>query len=295
MESIVSINGLISPLDEGVISADDRGFLFGDSIEETLVGFYNKPINVELHLKSLRQSAELVGIPIPWSNQQLSFELNSVAERVVGSKCCLRIIVSRGQSLNLWLDRQLKPNRIIYGFSNSILPPFLHSQGIKLALGLRHSINHGVNPRTCNYTQSLGRCFQGDQSGCVDTLWCNKSNEVNETTLGTIFFIGREGDFVEISSPSIYSGLTLAGSRKAAIRVLKNENILVHEVLICSTELARFDEAFLFTLDYRVVPITAIDFHQFHTTRERSIFSSVFKIFDHGLKSYLNAPDTWNK
>ena len=75
MKDLININGVITPLEDAKISATDRGFLFADNIFETLVAFDGKILNLKKHLERLRISAENMQIPIPWSDEELEFEL----------------------------------------------------------------------------------------------------------------------------------------------------------------------------------------------------------------------------
>src|SRR5690606_30973975 len=99
--ALISVNGEIQPAEKAKVSALDRGFLFGDNIFETLVGFHGRILDVSPHLARLRQSAEDLLIDIPWSDEALQFEMESLAAEVAEPKIFIRLVVTRGEGLGL--------------------------------------------------------------------------------------------------------------------------------------------------------------------------------------------------
>ena len=80
MNGIISINGEVQPTDKACISPLDRGLLFGDNIFEVFVSIQSKVLEIDEHLARLRRSAEMVDLEIPWSNRELSFEIEALVE-----------------------------------------------------------------------------------------------------------------------------------------------------------------------------------------------------------------------
>ena len=114
MLGIVEINGKLCKLEDANISVLDRGFLFGDSILEVLVGFSGVILNLDLHLKRLRYSAELLQIKLPWSNEQLQSRLLKLSKAHPFPKAYIRLVITSGSGLGLTTDIDLEPNIYIY-------------------------------------------------------------------------------------------------------------------------------------------------------------------------------------
>lgn len=86
----VFVNG--EPNDQ--ISAHDRGFLYGQSLFETLAVSNGQPHLVDLHLQRLAKGCAVLGIELP---SQLESEINAVCSSVKGvDKAVLRISLSMG-------------------------------------------------------------------------------------------------------------------------------------------------------------------------------------------------------
>ena len=132
MTDYVSINGVIEKLEDAKIPASDRGFLFADNVFETLVTFAGTILNLDKHLKRLRISAENMSIPIPWSDEQLAFELKSLAEQSNFRKGLLRLVVTRGEGFGLSFEKTITPNKYIYSLPAKADPEWVQAEGLKL-------------------------------------------------------------------------------------------------------------------------------------------------------------------
>ena len=71
MSGIIDINGKTTPLSHAVLPPLDRGFLYGESVFETLVAFSGKIIHAKEHINRLVYSARCLNIDIPWQKSEL--------------------------------------------------------------------------------------------------------------------------------------------------------------------------------------------------------------------------------
>src|SRR5947207_10937612 len=62
MNPLANLHGKIMPLDEVMISALDRGFLFGDAVYEVLRVYQGKPWLADEHFRRLERSLEAIRI-----------------------------------------------------------------------------------------------------------------------------------------------------------------------------------------------------------------------------------------
>lgn len=71
MSAWVWIGGSVVPAEAAVVSALDRGVLLGDGIFETCKVVDGVPFALTRHLERLRESAQRVGLHLPWSDDDL--------------------------------------------------------------------------------------------------------------------------------------------------------------------------------------------------------------------------------
>ena len=89
-------NGHLLPSDEVSIAANDRGFLYGDSLYETIRIHASHPFLWELHTKRLIAGAEVIGLKLPFSGEDLYGQTKKLIERNKETDCVVRLMVSRG-------------------------------------------------------------------------------------------------------------------------------------------------------------------------------------------------------
>ncbi|MFW7377885.1 MAG: aminotransferase class IV [Oligoflexus sp.] len=294
MEGIISVNGQISSPDEARVPALDRGFLFGDNVFEVFVGFGTKVLDLKEHLARLRQSASNHELPIPWTDDELAFEIHHLMSLCPTEKKFIRLVITRGCGLGLALPEDISPNRVIYCLPAKQEASWVYTDGLRLKRRAMGFTERGAQSKTGNYLRSITALKQATVEGYHDVIWTNSEGEFTEASTANIFFIGRTGDLVEIATPPPTSGLLLGITRSRIMQLLNQAHIPVTERIVSVDELARFDEAFLCSTVRGLVPIAAIDRHRLHTARKQSVFSHTLRLYMAWVESQIGYRVDWN-
>src|SRR5947207_14995248 len=93
---VVLLNGIPTPPDAAQISVYDRGFLYGDSVFETIRTYGGKPFALADHLARLARSAERVFIPMPVSLETFAAEVEQATLLAGNPESYIRVMVTRG-------------------------------------------------------------------------------------------------------------------------------------------------------------------------------------------------------
>src|SRR5439155_574017 len=93
----VNLNGKMVSKSEAKVSIFDHGFLYGDSIYETVRTYGGKTFLLDLHLARLQESAQGIYLELPISPEQFKLELNRTLEAAQYLESYIRIIVTRGE------------------------------------------------------------------------------------------------------------------------------------------------------------------------------------------------------
>jgi len=290
---IVSVNGQVSSLENACIPADDRGFLFADNVFEVIVGFKDQLLDLDKHLVRLRSSADELGIDLPWSDEDLAFEVTSLAEQFSCDKKYIRLVITRGCGFGLAVE-PIKPNKIIYIMPTKTEVESIYHDGVSLKLKRLPYTERGTTAKTGNYLRSILAMKQARENGYDDILWYNSSEEIAEASTSNIFVIGREGDLVEIATPSVNCGILEGITRATIITLLTNAHIKVTERVIDREEIARFDEAFICSTIRGLIPVKKIDSHKLHTKRRNSVFNHIERLYLTWVESQLGYRVDWN-
>src|SRR5688572_24043011 len=112
MGRLVYIDGVAHAPDDAKISVYDRGFLYGDSVFETIRTYAGRAFALAEHMRRLAQSAELVGMALPLEPGAFAAEVErALADATsdgVAAEYIARVVVSRGRG-PLGLDPALAP------------------------------------------------------------------------------------------------------------------------------------------------------------------------------------------
>src|SRR5512137_1403067 len=123
----VNMNGKITPASEARISPLDHGFLYGDSVYETVRTFDGKPFLLGRHLDRLQRSLDRIFLSLPLTRKELEAEIyRSIAEVSFEGDMGVRIVLSRGVGpLGLDVTRCPAPTYLIfvYELAPDAVPP----------------------------------------------------------------------------------------------------------------------------------------------------------------------------
>ena len=292
---LVAVNGFVSSPEKASISVFDRGFLFGDNIFEVFVAFNRQILSLDLHLERLRRSGERLGLPIPWSNEELKEELTAILAQLGAPKVYVRLMITRGQGLGLEISESLQANKIVMALPAKPFPSRHYEQGLSLTIANNRSTKRGAQAKTGNYSASIVAIQGANREGFDDVLWCNDADEFTEASTANIFFIARHGHELEVVTPHLDSGLLQGITRNFVIEVLRRSLALkVSEIAVYREELPRFDEAFICSTMRGVMPVHCIDQHRFHTRRPQSSYQHIEQSFLAAAWHELGGVYDWN-
>src|SRR5690606_3949734 len=93
----VMIDGRLVGEHAAVVSVFDRGFLYGDSVFETIRTYGGRPFELMEHLRRLEWSAERVFIRLPVRLEVLREEVEATLASAGNDESYVRVMVTRGQ------------------------------------------------------------------------------------------------------------------------------------------------------------------------------------------------------
>jgi branched-chain amino acid aminotransferase len=256
---IVMIDGRICPPVEQVVSVFDRGFLYGDSVFETLRTYGGVPFQLDEHLARLRGSAERVYIPLPVSLAQLGAELHEAVAAGGNAESYMRLMVTRGQGA-LGLDPSLaeQPRRVILVQPLQAPPEQYYTRGVKaISYRTERSVDatSAAGAKVGNYLVSVLAMREAGAAGAVEALIVDKGGRVLEGASSNVFLV-RGGRL--ITAP-VQAGI-LPGITRAQVLALASEQGLAVDLTAPDLDAAyTADELFITSSIRELVPIVNLD------------------------------------
>ena len=261
MPSKVYLSTVGRPVDPGeaTVSVFDRGFLYGDSVYETLRTAGGRPVEMARHLERLRRSAAGIGLEIPFTDEALRAAVAATHAAAGNPDSYVRVIVTRGTG-PLMLDPRVSTTPLLVVLVQALkLPaPALYEAGLAVRIVDIHKISaRSLDPtlKTGNYLNSIQALRQAAASAAEDAILCSPAGDVAEGATSNVFMV-RAGELV---TPALATGL-LEGITRALVLALARElGIACHEAKIWPDELRAADEVFLTSSVRGVMPVTQLD------------------------------------
>jgi len=256
---IAIINGQVCTPEEARISVYDRGFLYGDSIFETVRTYGGIAFALGEHLARLARSAERLFIELPASLEAIGAEVERGIAQAQNPESVARIMITRGSG-PLGLDPGLAhhPTRVILIEPFEPPPSEAYRDGIG-AITFRTVRSTDDTPaagaKVANYLTSVLAIREARQQGATEAFIIDGRGHVLEGTTSNVFLV-KEGRLVTPPEESgILSGITRAYLLRAA------ERLAIHVSIrdIREEELPNVDELFISSTLREVLPVVRLD------------------------------------
>lgn len=258
-EKIVSINRVMSSLEEAKVSVFDRGFLFGDSIYEVTMTRNKKPLFLKEHLDRLERSASKIDLKLSYTRKQIELEIQKVIDAVDSERVYIRLIITRGEG-EIGLDPELagKNNMVIIGKVLPENPSWWYKKGIGLIVAdtIRNSIEAmDPNIKSGNYLNNVLAYAEAKKQGAYDAVMLNNSGQITECTTSNIWMVRGGRIITAPQRAGILEGIT----RKTLMLAMKEQGLRLYEECFFADDLRNCDECFITSSTKFIVPVTELD------------------------------------
>lgn len=260
MTVLTNFNGDIS--NHATVSVLDRGFLYGDSVYEVVRTYQGRMFALQEHLDRLRQSAAYLYMEVPWSDAEITAEIERTLAQVTWVDSYIRIVVSRGAETTISLDPSptLTPNLLIM-IKETPATPVLVEAGLHLAIvDRRRNDIRALSPaaKTGNYLNNILAKIESQKLGADDALLLNAAGMVTESTVSNIWVV-KDG---ALKTPQLDVGILQGVTRHFVFQLLQEQQIPATEALLTPEDLWAADEIFLSSSVRLIIPIRQIDDHR---------------------------------
>lgn len=217
------IDGRKIETERALVSVLDRGFLYGDSVFETLRTYGGKPFALDEHLQRLAQSAAQVFITLPLSRTSLRNHLLQAIAQSSFSECYVRVMVTRGQS-TLGLD----PRGAVEPLLVLILAPLVAPPAEDYQQGISAVTFECARPadrtsasgaKVGNYLVAILGQKKATDAGAKEALIMTSEGEVLEGATSNLFWLDHGVLKTVPVEAGILAGITRAHILAAAHRL----------------------------------------------------------------------------
>jgi branched-chain amino acid aminotransferase len=260
---VINLDGEILPARDAKVSALDHGFLYGDSVYETLRTYRRRPFQLERHLKRLERSLEKISLTCPWTPARLGDEIHRTASahgEIHGASgdVALRIVVCRGAgpiSLDIALCEE--PRCLIYCFPAQGPTAKQLQEGIAVVVSqVRRNHPSALDPaiKSGNFLNNILAFRDAKAASAQEALLLNADGYLAEGTTSNVFLASRR----RLRTPGTH-GILDGITRAVVIEEARAAGIEVDESGIPAQEIFNADEVFITSSIRGIVPVTRVD------------------------------------
>ena len=257
MNDWVSIDGAIMPASEGHIPIYDRGFLYGDSVFETLRTYHGRPHALNDHLKRLRLSASRIAMELESTEDQLRRSIDQLLKTRPDQESYLRIIITRGDG-EFGLAPDLATNQRVVILARALAehPASFWVDGIH-AISLQESLRwRGQRiAKTGNYLNNLLALDSARRAGAHEALRFDADDQLTEGSTSNVF-VARKGI---LYTPDLAAGVLPGITRQLILECAQRLNIPVREQAIPRQLLEDADEIMISSSIRELVAVVKLD------------------------------------
>jgi branched-chain amino acid aminotransferase len=255
----VYIGGKVCLPEEAKISVFDRGFLYGDSVYETIGTAYGKMFAAKDHLDRLERSATRIGLRVP-PRAEIEAAIRDTVAAAANVESRVRVILTRGSG-KLDLDPASVDDTqlVVIVFPLGAPSAEMYAKGVAVAVvSITRNSPSALDPevKSGNYLNNvlaLGEARR--RSGAYEAILCSADGTVAEGSTSNIFAVMGG----QVRTPPREAGILDGITRAKVITLCRDHDVPFAQKPFTPDELRAADEAFITSATRGVLPVTRID------------------------------------
>jgi branched-chain amino acid aminotransferase len=253
---IAIINGVYS--ENAVVPVNDRGFTLGDGLFETIPLYDGRPFLLDRHLLRLRDSAEIISLRIPFTDDDIANAVTNLAGRGGISRGVTRLTVTRGAGPRGYGIADCdSPTWVVTVEPYEPMSQEKWERGFALAsVTIRKNVSSPLNG--VKSTSALERIMildEAKKTGADEALVLSTAGHIACGSAVNVFWV-REG---RIETPSLECGILPGVTRALTLELAGKEKMETVEGRFPPSVLMDAQEVFVTNSLIGIVPVTRID------------------------------------
>jgi branched-chain amino acid aminotransferase len=254
-DGLVNINGVIAPIADGRISVLDHGFLFGDSIYETLRTYRQKPFLFSRHFARLERSAHSVFMKLPWDRAKTYEEVKKTIAAAGPGEHRVRITITRGVGgIGPDPDTCESPNAVLFVTPFSEPPRSLYDNGVEIVVSSFYRSRQLGDAKTGNLLRAVLAIREANQAGAYEAITLTADGKISDGITCNVWLV--QGN--RLLTPSFESGILEGITRAVVLDLARRAGLEVVEAVLDLSEVDKANELFLTSSTREIVPIVRV-------------------------------------
>jgi branched-chain amino acid aminotransferase len=255
----VHIGGKVCLPEEAKISVFDRGFLYGDSVYETIGTAHGRLFAARGHLDRLERSAMRIGLRVP-PRASIERAIAETIEAAGNPESRVRVILTRGAGkLDLDPASVDDTQMVVIVFPLGAPTPEMYEKGVAVAIvSITRNSPSAIDPavKSGNYLNNILALGEARRRlGAYEAILCGADGSVAEGSTSNVFTVVGG----EVRTPPLEVGILDGITRAKVFELCREGGLRVVEMRIFPDELRAAEEVFITSATRGVLPVTRVD------------------------------------
>jgi branched-chain amino acid aminotransferase len=253
----VFLNGKFLPEAEAFVPLNDRGFLLGDGLFETMRVAGGKTFRFAQHLERLTRGADFLKIKPPFTPK----ELEKFAAQLIGqnqmSEAILRVTLTRGPGARGYSPKNAGSPTL--AMTMHPLPPQHADEPLQWSLitsSFRIPASDALSSfKTTSKILNVLARTEAEEKGADEALLLNTNGEVAETAGGNLFWVYQEKICTVPAGRGVLPGIT----RAVVLEICQTLGLETNKRVIKPEHLRNAEGLFVTNSALGIVPVAVFD------------------------------------
>ncbi|MBI5970502.1 MAG: aminotransferase class IV [Deltaproteobacteria bacterium] len=282
----IYLNGAVTPVSRARVSVEDRGFLYGDGVFETLKYSNGRAAFKDEHLARLLKNLSLIGIPAKGVKVLIKDIKGGVILRLLeksglkAGNAYVRITVTRGCDGAGLLPSPGGVSRtcvIVVKAIDENLIDRIQKNGVN-AVTISGFARALPSIKSLNFLPNVLAKMEAQRRGAYEGIFTGKDGNITEGTSTNLFIVKNNSLLTPPAFCAIGKDGALPGvMRQAVIKKAKTLGIPFKEKCIGKKDLLSCDEAFLTNSMIEAAPLVCVDGRAINGKRIGSITRMILR------------------
>ena len=242
------------PLEHAAIPVDDRGFLYGDAVFETMPFYGGVPFRWTAHLARMEQGLKLLRIALPYAAAKLEGFASELVKINDMPDCVLRLTVSRGSAPRGYSIKLAQKPRVLMTLHS--LPKKSAGGWRLITSSFRVLADDPLNQlKTGSRIRSVLARAEAEEQGAHEALLLNERGEVTEGAATNVFCVQDGG----LRTPPLGAGILPGITRAVVFEICRRLGMAISEKPMTPPDLFTAEGVFLTVSTAGIVEAVALD------------------------------------
>ena len=252
---VVFLNGNFLPETDAVIRVNDRGFMYGDGLFETVRVVNGKPFRMAQHLERMTRGADFLKIQPPFTPKELEKFAGQLIEKNQMPDAILRVMLTRGPGARGYTPNGANQPTILMTLH---APPTINksSEWNLVTSSFRIPASDALSSfKTTSKILHVMARAEAAEKGADEALLINTNGEVAEAASGNFFWVFQDKICTTPTGRGVLPGIT----RAVVLEICQLLGLQTNKRVIKPEALRNSSGLFVTQSGYGVVPITTFD------------------------------------